>query len=76
MSRISLARLSANLDHLVDRAAAGEELVITRRGRAVARLVPLAPVPMRRVFGAMRGEVQVPQGFFDPLPEDELKGWL
>lgn len=73
--RIALTKAAAELDRLVDRAAAGAEVVITKRGRPVAALVPVTLPPVRRVFGALRGEVTVPASFFDPLPEDELTAW-
>ncbi len=40
MSTISLAEAKARLSELIDRAEAGEEICITRRGKAVARLLP------------------------------------
>lgn len=48
--------------------AAGEEIVITRRGEEVARLVPPPPLP-RRQFGVDRGRLTVPEDF------DELARW-
>ena len=33
-----------------------------------------APKP-RRVPGTLKGQIEVPESFFDPLPEDELKLW-
>lgn len=41
MEKIQLFEAKARLSELVDRAEAGRETVITRRGRAVARLVPV-----------------------------------
>jgi prevent-host-death family protein len=41
MERVQLFEAKARLSELVDRAEAGRETVITRRGRAVARLVPM-----------------------------------
>ena len=43
------------------------------RGKTpVARLTALPPHPVKRRFGAYRGEFEVPDSFFDPLPEREL----
>jgi antitoxin (DNA-binding transcriptional repressor) of toxin-antitoxin stability system len=50
----------------------GEEITIRNGGRAVARLVPVAPRP-RREFGRDRGLFEVPEDFNAPLPEDVLK---
>ena len=65
------------------RAAAGEEVVITQDGAAVARLIPVArmptpthPVPTRpREFGLYAGWATIGPEFFEPLPEEELRLW-
>jgi prevent-host-death family protein len=58
-----------HLSQLLDRAAAGEEIIIARAGRPVARLVPLARVEQPRVPGAWRGMVSMTSDF-DELPPD------
>lgn len=60
---------------LIARVEAGEEIVIARRGKPVAMLVPIARPQRKRRFGALRGKVSVGPEFFDNLPEDEIKGW-
>ncbi|OGT84696.1 MAG: hypothetical protein A3H91_04925 [Gammaproteobacteria bacterium RIFCSPLOWO2_02_FULL_61_13] len=49
MEKVQLVEAKARLSELVDRAEAGKETVITRRGRAVARLVPARPSCRREV---------------------------
>ena len=48
MEKVQLFEAKARLSELVDRAEAGREIVITRRGRAVARIVPARPGGRRR----------------------------
>ena len=48
MEKVQLFEAKARLSELVDRAEAGREIVITRRGRAVARLVPARQGGRRR----------------------------
>ena len=48
MEKVQLFEAKARLSELVDRAEAGREIVITRRGRAVARIVPARPGGLRR----------------------------
>jgi antitoxin (DNA-binding transcriptional repressor) of toxin-antitoxin stability system len=57
--------------------ANGEEILIARAGRPVARLVPLqgAAVPQRRQLGWLAGRINVPEDFDAPLPEDVLNGF-
>lgn len=50
----------------------GTAVTITNHGRAVARLVPVEPVP--RKFGQLPGLV-VPKDFDEPLPDSELAHW-
>ncbi|WP_321886959.1 type II toxin-antitoxin system Phd/YefM family antitoxin [Paraburkholderia bannensis] len=45
------------LSGLIDRALAGEEVVIGRAGKPVVRLVPVEPVKVNRRFGALKGSV-------------------
>ena len=49
MDKVQLFEAKARLSELVDRAEAGQEIVITRRGRAVARLVPARAKGKREV---------------------------
>lgn len=53
MVKVNLARAKARLGELVDQVKAGQEVVITRRDKPVARLVPVArprkPLPLREL---------------------------
>lgn len=70
MTQVNLYDAKTQLSKLVDRAAAGEEIVIAKAGRPVARLVPLAKTTRKREFGFLRGKVWVGPDFDGPLPED------
>jgi prevent-host-death family protein len=74
MSVINIHAAKTNLSRLVDAAAAGEEIVIARAGKPVARLVPFAPAPgfRRRRLGILAGQFKVPTDFDAPLADDEL----
>lgn len=63
-----------NLSKLIARAEAGEEIVLARGRKPVARIVPIRPKPERK-FGRLKGKVSIGPEFFEPLPEDELKLW-
>jgi prevent-host-death family protein len=64
-----------HLSRLIERAEAGEEVVIARGRTPVVRLVPVGAPRVERRFGAMRGRAAVTAAFFDPLPPDELEAW-
>ena len=59
------------LSSVLDRVARGEEIVIAKAGKPIARLVPLAP--MERPLGFVQATIDA--SFFEPLPEDELAAW-
>ena len=69
---VSLYEAKTNLSRLVDRAAAGEEIVITKSGRPRARLVPLEDTRALRVPGKGKGQWRTGKDFDAPLPEDLL----
>ncbi len=72
---ISVHDAKADLSRLLDRVEAGEEVVISRAGKPVAKLVPI-PASRPRVPGAWKHLTPPPDSFlFDPLPEEELRLW-
>ena len=74
MVTVNVGEAKANLSRLLKRAEAGEEVVIARNGKPVARLVSCEergkPTP-----DVLKGKVAIPDRFFEPLPEEELKAW-
>ena len=74
MAVVNVHQAKTQLSRLLAQVEAGEEVVIARRGEPVARLVRCKPRGKRQ-FGAMRGKLVVPDSFFDPLPEAELRVW-
>jgi prevent-host-death family protein len=75
MSQVNIHDAKTHLSRLIERAANGEEVIIARAGRPVARLIAITPAEQGRCFGAMKGRARVDEAFFDPLPEDELRAW-
>jgi prevent-host-death family protein len=69
---INLYQAKTHLSELVERAAAGEEIIIAKAGRPRARLMPLAEVRRPREPGGWEGRVWVADDFDDPLPAEIL----
>ena len=71
MTRVGMHEAKTHLSRLVEKAEAGEEVVIQRNGKAVARLVPIVEelASLSSVRGAWRGRVVMADDF-DELPED------
>jgi len=70
--RINIYDAKTRLSELVDRAAAGEEIVIAKAGKPRARLGPLTPAKIRRKPGGGKGKVWVAADFDEPLPPEVL----
>jgi prevent-host-death family protein len=68
---VGVHEAKTHLSRLLEDVAAGEEVVITRRGEEVATLVPIRSSAARQ-FGADRGRFVVPDDFDAPLPEELL----
>lgn len=71
MVEVSVHEAKTHLSRLLRRVASGEEVVISRSGKPVARLVAIGP-PKRRELGRDRGLFVVPDDFDDPLPAEVL----
>jgi len=69
---VSIYHAKTRLSHLVDRALQGDEVIITRHGRPVARLVPVGRARAPRRLGALRGKIRVARDFDAPLSNDVL----
>lgn len=65
---VSLYDAKTHLSELVERAASGEQIVITKSGKPKARLVPLEAT-RPRILGQGRGQWHLSPDFDDPLPE-------
>ena len=57
------------------RAASGEELILTKAGKPIARLTPMKPAHQSRRLGLLDGELQIPDDFNAPLPETLLNAF-
>lgn len=69
---MNIYEAKTHLSELVDRAAAGEEIIIAKAGVPAARLVPLRAVHENRVPGRWAGRVSIAPDFDAPLPADML----
>jgi prevent-host-death family protein len=72
MAEVGVHQAKTHLSRLLQRVAAGEEIVITRSGRPVAKLVPVSESGSREL-GLDQGRFTIPDDFNEPLPEDILQ---
>lgn len=69
---INIHEAKTHLSRLVEQASAGEEIIIAKAGKPMARLVPLAPVVKPKKLGLLQGKVGIAPDFDAPLPADFL----
>jgi antitoxin (DNA-binding transcriptional repressor) of toxin-antitoxin stability system len=81
MTNIAFDATDVTLSTLIEKLESGEEVVITRDEKPIAKLVPVEETegqpaePKRVIFGLLAGKLTLDDSFFDPLPEEELKLW-
>ena len=67
-SIVNLYEAKTTLSRLVERAAAGEEIIIAKAGKPLAKLVPAGKPATRRKPGGWKGRVRIRRDFDAPLP--------
>ena len=72
--KVSVYEAKTKLSRLLDLIQDGEEVVIQRHGKPIARLVGLVS-PEKSPFGAMQGEFELPEGWDRPLSNEESEAF-
>ncbi|MGH9783185.1 MAG: type II toxin-antitoxin system Phd/YefM family antitoxin [Terriglobia bacterium] len=75
MKRVNIHQAKTELSKLVERAEAGEEVIIARAGRPAAKLVPLTRARGPRRLGLLDGKFKIPDDFNEPLPGSVLRAF-
>lgn len=70
MQQVNIHEAKTQLSKLIDRTSAGEEIVIAKHGKPVARLVPYLQAVTKREPGSLRGKIKISKDFDAPLPDD------
>lgn len=71
MAEVNVHEAKTHLSRLLLRVAGGEEIVIARAGKPVAKLVPVEAKP-QRLIGQDDGLFDIPEDFDAPLPDEVL----
>jgi prevent-host-death family protein len=69
---VNVHEAKTQFSKLLEKAERGEEIIIARSGKPVAKLVPIHALGSRKP-GLLVGSV--PAAFFEPLPDDEVAAW-
>jgi prevent-host-death family protein len=75
MKTVNIYEAKTRLSQLVDAAAGGDDVIIARAGKPVARLTRLERRPRKRRLGLLDGRFKIPDDFNRPLPEDVLRAF-
>jgi prevent-host-death family protein len=70
--QINVHEAKTHLSRFIEAVEAGEEVVIAKAGKPVAKLVPIRRTTRRRKLGLLDGKFKIPDDFNAPLPEDVL----
>jgi prevent-host-death family protein len=75
MSIVTIHKAKSTLSRLIKKVSAGEEVIIARGDKPVARLISVGETKGKRQPGSLKGKLHVGPEFFAPLPPQELEGW-
>lgn len=70
MLTVNTHEAKTHLSRLLARVANGEEIIIAKSGKAIARLVPVDQQIKKRVAGTDKGKAKIADDFDAPLPDD------
>lgn len=70
---VNIHQAKTHLSKLLARVKEGEEIIIAKAGKPIARLVPMAKHPTRRVPGSAKGKLYVAPDFDAPLPDSIME---
>ncbi len=72
---VNVHEAKTHFSQLLVRVGAGEEVIIAKAGKPIARLVPIAERPAQRTPGSAAGKITMADDFIAPLPDELLKDW-
>ena len=75
METVNIYDAKTRLSQLVDKAAAGEDVIVSRNGKPLVRITKLEETRRRIRFGVLKGKIRIARDFDAPLPDDVLSGF-
>ncbi len=76
MKIVNIHQAKTTLSQLLESAIAGEEVIISKAGKPLARLIPYRSEKKPRIPGYWNGKVKMADDFDEPLPPEILAGFL
>jgi prevent-host-death family protein len=72
---VNIHEAKTHLSRLLARVMGGEEIIIAKAGKPIAKLIPYATQIQHRVPGTAKGKIWISADFDEPLPEEVLEGF-
>jgi prevent-host-death family protein len=72
MEAVNISDAKTRLSQLVDKAAGGEDVIVSRNGKPLVRITRLEGAKRQIRFGVLKGKIRIAKDFDAPLPEDVL----
>ncbi|MBW1951366.1 MAG: type II toxin-antitoxin system Phd/YefM family antitoxin [Deltaproteobacteria bacterium] len=73
--QINIYEAKTRFSKLINKAIAGEEIIIAKSGKPVAKLVPFQKPLMDRMPGSAKGKIVMADNFDEPLPDEILEAF-
>lgn len=68
MATVNVHEAKTHFSKLLNRVGSGEEIIIAKAGKPVARILPITKKIKKRIPGTAKGRVVIKESFFKPLP--------
>jgi prevent-host-death family protein len=75
MHIVNIHEAKTQFSKLVESAMNGEETIIAKSGKPVAKLIPISLEKPKRRLGVLKGKIKIADDFDAPLPEDTLSSF-
>lgn len=72
---VNIHQAKTQLSRLLERVRQGEEVIVAKAGRPIAKLVPFGDTVRRRTPGSARGKISMSDDFDAPLPDEVLRAF-
>ena len=73
--QINIYEAKSKLSKLINQVIAGEEVIVAKSGKPVAKIVPFEKPTQNRKPGSAKGKLIISDDFDSPLPDDILQGF-
>lgn len=75
MIKVNIHEAKTHFSQLLNRVGNGEEVIIAKAGKPIARIVPIKKEAKKRKPGSAKGRIILEDNFFEPLPESILSAF-